>query len=145
MCGLCPDSESLRANARLKSTKLSAALYTIYKADGTISSGYPKTLGDLFELTRTSSSFNLPPCLPSCVHIADPRQIAGTNRIEPVACRRRREAAPGGVRSPVRRLRLARAERQPVHPLRRRDIPAGAQPALCMSNSACVTQCGACP
>ena len=41
------DSESRRANALLRTSKITAELHTIYRPDGVVSPLYPKTLQDL--------------------------------------------------------------------------------------------------
>ncbi|KAI0343513.1 hypothetical protein BDW22DRAFT_1428102 [Trametopsis cervina] len=49
------NSESRRANALLRTTKLTEPLHTIYKHDGTISSLFPKSLQTLFAMDSESA------------------------------------------------------------------------------------------
>ncbi|KAI0820993.1 hypothetical protein BC629DRAFT_1587331 [Irpex lacteus] len=49
------NSESRRANALLRTTKLTEPLHTIYKTDGTISDLFPKTLQALFAMNPESA------------------------------------------------------------------------------------------
>lgn len=42
--------ESRRFNAQLRTSRMTDPLHTIYKKDGSVSDGFPKDLGGLFQL-----------------------------------------------------------------------------------------------